>query len=368
MKELLAKAKVDKVRLKSYLTQRVAHELSALSEPCYYPSLKKDYYEMIAMCELTEKDIKSHVKKFYFGNKAAGFLLQQDPQRNFIIFMMYYFLHQRDTASFVTTMVYTIIREYTNYMNSNLPYCNAPVFQASLDRIARTHLFAREKTISNALYYLAQELTKRYTTLIYEATPDGIAKFITESRHRVAQSVRGFLRTYYDLSKSGIGYRSPQENESGEEYQYDSMERGERLINDITKKITVYKEIDRKAIDDARKLTKISMSLTTLLIDKIGDVKYADDVRGVLSFFVKDLKNVKAICGTSYYTYVRDLMATKRTNKTVYFKQQVGDLLYKLICEIGYKNRYNKLSSQTQFLISLFLAYYITMVMRNSIC
>ena len=368
MKELLAKSKIDKARLKSYITQRVAHELSALSEPCYYPSLKKDYFEMVAMCELTEKDIKSHVKKFYAGTKAAGFLLQQDPQRNFIIFMMYYFLHQRDTTSFITTMVYTIIREYTNYMSSNLPYCNPAVFSASLDRIARTHLFAREKTVPNALYYLAQELTKRYTNTIYEATPDGIAKFITESRHRVAQSVRGFLRTYYDLSKSGIGYRSPQETESGDEYQYDSMEKGERLINDITKKITVYKEIDRKAIDDSRALTKISTSLATLLINELSNVKYSDDVKGVLLFFVKDLNNVKAICGSAYYTYVRDLMATKRTNKTVYFKQQVGDLLEKLITEIGYRSRYNKLSSQTQFLISLFLAYYITMVMRNSIC
>lgn len=368
MKDLLEKSKVDKTRLKSYLTQRVAHELSALSEPCYYPSLKKDYFEMIAMCELTEKDIKSHVKKFYEGNKAAGFLLQKDPQRNFIIFLMYYFLHQRDTSSFITAMTYTVIREYTNYMSSNLPYCNPPVFSASLDRIARTHLFAREKTIPNALYYLAQELTKRYTDLIYEATPDGIAKFITESRHRVAQSVRGFLRTYYDLSKSGIGYRSPQETESGDEYQYDAMEKGERLIGDITKKITVYREIDRKAIDDSQKLTKISTSLATLLVNELTNIKYADDVRGVLSFFIKDLSNVKAICGSTYFTYVRNLMATKKTNKTIYFKQQVWDLLNKLIVEIGYKNRFNKLSSQTQFLISLFLAYYITMVMRNSIC
>jgi hypothetical protein len=368
MNELLSKAKIDKPRLKSYLTQRVAHELSALSEPCYYPSLKKDYFEMLGMCELTDRDIKNHVKKFYAGNKAAKFLLQQDAQRNFLIFMMYYFLRQRDASSFVTTMVYTTIREYTNYMSSNLQYCNPAIFSASLDRIARTHLFAREKTIPNALYYLAQELTKRYTSLISEPTADGVAKFITESRHRVAQSVRGFLRTYYDLSKSGIGYRSPQETESGDEYQYDSMEKGERLVGDITKKITVYREIDRKAIDDSRKLTKISTSLATLLINELSDVKYSDSVKGVLSFFIKDLKNVKAICGTAYFTYVRDLMATKRTNKTIYFKQQVGELLDKLLTEIGYKNRFNRLSSQTQFLISLFLAYYITMVMRNSIC
>jgi hypothetical protein len=368
MKELLEKSKIDKTRLKSYITQRVAYELSALSEPCYYPSLKKDYFEMLSMCELTEKDIKSHVKKFYAGNKAAGFLLQQDSQRNFIIFIMYYFIHQRDTASFITTMVYTVIREYTNYMSSNLPYCNPAIFSASLDRIARTHLFAREKTIPNALYYLAQELTKRYTALISEPTADGIAKFITESRHRVAQSVRGFLRTYYELSKSGIGYRSPQETETGEEYQYDSMEKGERLVGEITKKITVYKEIDRKAIDDSKKLTKVNTSLATLLINELGDIKYSDNVRSILLFFIKDLKNVKSICGSDYFTYVRDLMATKRTNKTIYFKQLVGELLNKLLVEIGYKNKFNRLSSQTQFLISLFLAYYITMVMRNSIC
>jgi len=368
MDKLLSISKIDKTRLKSYITQRVAHELSSLSEPCYYPSLKKDFFEMLGMCGLTEKDIKNHIKKFYAGNKAAGFLLQQDPQRNFLIFLMYYFLHQRDSQAFVSTLVYSVVREYTNYMSSNLPYCNPAIFSASLDRIARTHLFSREKSIANALYYLAQELSKRYTNIIYEPTADGIAKFITESRHRVAQSVRGFLRTYYELSKSGIGYRTPQETETGEEYQYDTMEKGEMLINEIVKKITVYREIDRKAVDDARKLTKVSASLATILTNELSDVKYSDNVKSVLSFFIKDLKNVKSICGNAYFEYVRDLMATKRTNKTIYFKQQVNELLEKLLNSTGYKNRFYHLSSQTQFLISLFLAYYITMVMRNSIC
>ena len=61
-------------------------------------------------------------------------------------------------------------------------------------------------------------------------------------------------------------------------------------------------------------------------------------------------------------------MAVKRTKSTVYFKQRVNILLLKVLEDVKFKNRFESLTSQTKSLINLFLAYYITMVLRNTIC
>jgi len=85
-------------------------------------------------------------------------------------------------------------------------------------------------------------------------------------------------------------------------------------------------------------------------------------------FDIKDLKKTDALCGKEYYTYVRQLMSLKRTRMTIYFKQQVNLLLLQLIDEFGYTKQYYSVTSQTQFLINLYLAYYLTIILRNSVC
>ncbi len=52
----------------------------------------------------------------------------------------------------------------------------------------------------------------------------------------------------------------------------------------------------------------------------------------------------------------------------IYFKQQVNVFLMKILDEIDYRSKYDKLTSQTQFLINLYLAYYLTMVLKNTVC
>jgi hypothetical protein len=61
-------------------------------------------------------------------------------------------------------------------------------------------------------------------------------------------------------------------------------------------------------------------------------------------------------------------MAVKRTRATVYFKQQVNILLIRILEDAGHKNVYDSYTSQTQFIINTFLAYYLTIVLRNNLC
>ena len=152
------------------------------------------------------------------------------------------------------------------------------------------------------------------------------------------------------------------------EYQYQTVEKSAKLVDEVTRKITVYRFTDHKIQEESRRLSKISSTLATQIVSKLNNTKNADNIRIILKLFLKDLKDSQSLCGKKYENYVRQLMSIKRTKMKIYFKQQVNLLLLSLLDEIDYKQKYSKLTSQTQFLINLFLAYYLTMVLRRTVC
>lgn len=267
-------------------------------------------------------------------------------------------------------MVFYMIRQYTNLVHRNLKYCVDDTFKYALETLTKTHLFSREKTISNAIYFLAQEMMKRYTRGIKENNLDKISLFIQDSRTRINQSLKSFLSTYFKAAEAGVGIKTQIEPSDDEEntYQLQTVARGERIIDDVVRKVTVYRMVDRKAKDDARKISKINITLANLITDGLTNTKNIDLIKVVLKMFIKDLKDANSLCGKKYYPYIRSLMALKRTIAKVYFKQQVNLLLLEILKDKKYLIQYNKLTSQTQFLINLFLAYYLTMILRNTIC
>jgi hypothetical protein len=370
MKELLSKSNIKDSQLKSLVVRVVAKNLSSLSEPCFYPELKKHYYEFLKLTGLAEADIKEFVKRRWKGRKEAKFLTTTDPIANFYVFLMQYFISKRDKQAFANMMTLYIIRHYSALMHKHFKFCNNDVFKYALETLTKTHLFFREKSISNALYYMAQEMIRKWTIGIGKGNLDNISAFMIESRHRVSQSIKSFAQTYYKVSEEGVGIKT--EEMPGEEdensYQTQSAERSTKLIDDITQKITVYRYSDRKAQEDARKISKINASLATQIVTKLNNVKYSDNIRLILKLYIRDLKETKNLCGKDYDKFVRNLMTIKRTKQKIYFKQQINILLLDLLKDFGYKQKYTKLTSQTQFLINLFLAYYLTMLVRNSIC
>jgi len=366
---LLQKSKIDYSKLRSLIQRTVAKELSNLSEPCYYPSMKKVYYEILHYTGLTDKDVSEFVDRFYRDSKYKDFRLHKDLATNLYIFLMNIFLQKNDKLLFTYTIALLSIRYYSNLMHKMIAYCNKDIFRYSLDNLNKTHLFSREKTIPNALYFLSKEVSKKYERGIKNKDVDNIAKFITEIRHRINQSVKSFAGVYYTAHEEGKSIKTVKEpDEETNAYQYQSQEKESKLVNDITKKITIYKFIDNKAVLDAKQLTKVNSSVSTLISNKLADVKFTNEIKIVIQLFLKDLRKVSDICGKEYFNYVRKLMGIKRTNQTVYFKQQVNVLLLKVLDEMKYRENYNKMTSQTQFLMNLYLAYYMTMVLRNSIC
>jgi len=147
-----------------------------------------------------------------------------------------------------------------------------------------------------------------------------------------------------------------------------SNEKGKKIIDATVKKITVYKTIDRNALAESKRITKIKVSIADLLVRNLSDLRYSENIKRILQLYVKDLSTTNEMCGKEYYRYVKKLMSLKRTRSKVYFKQQVNILVLKILRENNFINTYNSYTAQTQFIINSFLAFYLTMVMRNSIC
>ena len=364
---------LDKVKINLPSLRRLAHkitsqELSKLVEACYYPELKKYYYEFLNACHISEKDTKEFTKRFWQGRPESKWMLHNDPIVMFYIFISHIFLKEKDLLAYNSMMTLIGIRNYTNLMHKQMQYCNEKFFRLALERLTKTHLFSREKTIPNAIHFLSKEMQKKYTKSITAGSKDDIAKFITEYRHRISQSVKTFAEIYYKTSKEGASIKEPYEGDEDTE-QFQQLERNTVVVDRIVKKIAIYKEIDKKAMNDARSLTKISSSLATLVVNEVTNIKYSENIRLILELFLKDLKSTKSLCGPQYIQYVRSLMATRRmTDERITFKQQINELLLKILSELKYIDKYEKLTRQTQFLVNLYLAYYITMVMKNTIC
>lgn len=376
MQIILQQANFNDEKLRSYITKLTVNELNNLSQPCYYPDWKKHFYEIIHLTGLNEKDIKDFAKRFYSGTKSSVTMakygkvsqLQIDPGSNLLVILMYHFLQQKDQTTYSSLMIYHLIRQYGNFIRISLKFCKPEVFAYALNHLNPTHLFAREKTISNALFHLAEEMRKKYTASFISLNAEKISAMLYESRGRIAQSIKSFAATYYYYDEKGLGIGSPKEVEDGEDVYPEELDKTSRISESIANKICVYKEIDYKALDQAKSLTKVNISFATIIVNQLQDTSLTHDIKFILELFLKNVKSVNDICGKNFIPYVKRMMSIKRTTKEVYFKNEINKLLLKIIKGTKIESKYKNLTSQTQFQFNSFLAFYLTMYTRNLIC
>jgi len=368
MDDLLLKLRMDEKATRSYVNRIASEELDKLSEACYYPKIQKHFYELLQLTGLTEKDIRESFKEFFRGVKEAPLNIHRDPKSQILIFLMCYFLKKMDQQTFISLMLYYMIKVYSNLIYSRIKFCNHDVFKYTLEHLSKTHLFNREKSIAGAIYFMMKEMRNKYSHSILTKDARMIALFMSEGRSRVRQSLTSFQNAYYKFHKEGLKFRNPSVGEKGEEFEYQALEKRNLMIDGVTKSITIYQEIDEKALVEAKTISKIRESLARNIVREISNIKYQEDIRTILDLFIRDIKEESSICGNGYYSYVRSLMAIKKTNKVIYFKKQVNEMLLKSIKSIGALSSFMELKPQSKSLHSLFLAFYITMFLRNKRC
>ena len=369
MEELLKLAKPDFPKLSRIVRHITGSHLSSLSEPCFYPEHKVYYYELLNACNLTNDNVKAWIKNYWKGMPQEKWKLQNDPGIMFTIFLMCAFLSVKDQMSYTSTMTYYAIRFYSNAMHHFIPYCNSDVFRYTLDHLTKTHLFVREKTIGGALYHLAKELMIRYTEAFKANDKLRISKFIQESRGRVSQSCESFRNLYYINAEEGNKYTTPWETEEGSgETVAPTVENVERIAGEIARRITIYGEINPSNLDTAQKLTKISGTFANDIAKQVSIPEHKDDVKLVIELFLRELKNVKQICGREFFGMVTSLLSIKRTSKQIYFKKEVTSLLLKVLRQSRQEKKFLGLTRQTQFGAITFLSLYIMLFARQTLC
>jgi hypothetical protein len=375
MEELLKKMSFNKDKAKSYIVRQAAREFSALTEPCYFPKTKKTYFEILDLIKIPDKEFRMFVKDMYKGTKAETWKLQIDPTTNLLVVLMHLFLKDKDTSAYASTMLYYMIIHYARLGNKHFPkFCNPEVFNYALETLTKTHLFFREKTIPNSLFYLSKEMIKNHTKDIARWDVDGIADFIGKSRHRISQSVKSFAQHYYRSVAQGNAIKvTPEQTEDSEDiaylFQQQTIQRGGKLIDKTVENLVIYKTIDRKALEEAKNLSKIKTSVSDLLIRQMKDRKYSDNYNMILRLFLKELTERDQLCGNKFYDYIRKLMFVKRSKSTVYFKQQIAILVENLVADMNeLRDLYQGYTRQTQFAINIFVAFYLTLTLHNQVC
>jgi hypothetical protein len=327
------------------------------------------YFELLNACSLTHDNVKTWIKDYWKGMPQEKWKLQNDPGIMFTIFLICLFLKEKDQLSYESTMIYYVIRFYSNAMHVFIPYCNPDVFRYTLDHLAKTHLFVREKTIAGALFHLAKELVNRYTAAFKTNDKLRISKFIQESRGRVSQSCESFRNLYYINAEEGKKYTTPWETEEGKgETVAPAVENVERIATEIARRITIYGEINPQNLETAQKLTKISGTFTTDIAKQVSIPEHKEDVKLIIELFLRELRSVKQICGREFFGMVTSLLSIKRTSRQVYFKKEVTSLLLKILRRSKQEKKFLGLTRQTQFGAITFLSLYIMLFARQTLC
>jgi hypothetical protein len=371
MEELLKKSKINDSKLRTLVMKAVSSSISQLTKPCHYLHLKIYYFEFLKATGLTDKDVKEFVKRRWSGRPEAK-LNPLIPEKisNFLIFLIQYYLNKRNLTMYRFFLNYYVIRQYANLFVKHFPkYCSDDVFKYALETLTKTHLFAREKTVGRALLHIANLVDRRWRDVLIKNDMKKLHNFILDTRTRVAQSTRSFASHYYELEKQGKGIQTEIEPSDDEENDYQYQEaKSDKIITNLIRNITVYRYKEIRVQEEARRLSKINSSYATLIVNNLSDVKFSDTLRTIYKKFLEGINKKGQLCGKEFYPYVRNLMGLKRTNEKIYFKQQVDILLGEIFERAEQKENYDKLTSQTQHLIKVFLAYYLTILLKNRVC
>jgi hypothetical protein len=371
MDSLLKKSHISIERLRNFYAKRTADELSRLVEPCYYPSLKKDYYDLLNMTGLAERDIKEFVKKFYAGTPSGEykFYIHNDPITNLNLFLMYYSLKKRDSSMVINSFTYFMIRIYANRMHMQMKTCSKDAFKYALDNLSKSHLFSREKSIPSALFFISNLLRIKYQQKFIDQDVEQIVKFINEARHRIGQSIRSFAELYYYAVKKGLGIKEPflgTPDEGSLEYKEATKMRGQRVVQDVVSKICIFKHVDEKAFVESKDQTKIKTSLASDIAKELSDLKYKDNISNLFSIFIGNVTNIQQICGSELGTLMGKLV--RKTKEVSFFKNELNIIVSSVLKAPAISKEYKQLNIQTQKNVVTFILLYLIYTFKNSVC
>jgi hypothetical protein len=366
----------NKKQLEILLTRSITYNISQLTKPCFQPAMKSLFHQIIYLLKVKKTDINKYTKMFWKGQSERNFDIYVDPISNFYIFLMSYFIKTNQKKLFKYMMNFYVLRQYSGLFSKSFSkYCVDSYFLKAFENLNKTHLFIREKTIGNALYYISLMLIRKFEKDIQKLNPKMISYFISDSRTRISQSLKSFAEAYYKISEKGGGIKIGSEDFIGDDeddkpisVSIFEQEKTKKLAEFISKNITVYKEVNPKAFTLALKNSKVQYQNGKKIIKQLLNLKYTENIELIIILYLKSLKETNELCGNNFNKKVRDLIRIKRSKNEIYFKSEIIKLIQLLVNDYDDDIKYDDLKERMQYNYKLFLAFYLTLCVRFKIC
>lgn len=359
-------SEIDHVALHKFILNKISIEFSNMVENCYYPKIAEIKRDLLHMTSSKEKELLAYSKNKYKGMK---FKLLHDSYTTLLILIIQDFIDQKDYAATESAFHLFSLRQYTNLLyryttkkGSKRHLCLPDVFQSTLDRLSKNHMFVKQKTIPSSIIYYSRAVLKRHMEHLRTDNADGLFKMIYEIRSRINQSMRGFFNKYYAITKE-----KTQVTKSKEEEAYDEAHETKLryFISRIGQDMCIYRKIDHGSIVQASSLIKFNKKLSKNYIEELSNPKYSDQVESALYLLLKDIKDISFIKSTKFLDHIQKLMSIKVTKQQVYFKKTISQIHSQIIDNLKLRKWYDNLSIQSKAISRNFIAYYIAFFLRS---
>jgi len=357
---------IDSRSLRLYIETAVGNELAGLAQDCYLPRISTLYKELLHRTNSDEKELLAYSKKKYNKHK---YKLLHDPFTTLLILITQHFLREtKDMAAALYTFNLHALRTYTNVSFKFIPQgCNDDYFKVALEKLSSSHIFRQKDTIGNSVMYFSRAVFDKYKKDLEKDNADRLWKMIYEIRTRINQSCRSFYGHYYKAKEDKEKMKSRGEEDI---YEKETLEQKKHQFADkLSKDITVYHKVDRKATEDSRRITKFSRVYSEKFSKIIGNPEYQEMINVLYILMLRPIDKLDMVCSTKFLDYIKAMMSIKTSNKPVYFKKNLIELHDQyVIPALELDDWFNHLSVQTKKISRDFLAYYLALFMRNYIC
>ncbi len=373
--ELDKKIKFNPQRIYRLIVREVGQNINGLSEPCHVVHTQN--FEKIMYRELgvTKKEMSSFAKQSAdtLGPKGSG-QTARVPFTFTIAYLSYRFIRANKIKMADTVLLYLLIKDYGSSMAKGFSkWCDPDVFRYTIDNLTPTHLFYREKTIANALIHISRGMNKRFFQRIRK-NPDWVPELmhdmIIEARNKVSQSTKSFVNSYMKNHAAGKGVSAQQEPTDDDKRNMMQTTTGAdgkaAAIEKFIKSMFVYKNYDRKAVDQAKKDSRVKNNLAEMVLPLIHNRSSEENVKIILTSFMKNMLDSKSLCGPALITITKKLMLKRDLKSMFLFKNLILNYTTSLLDLL--KPNINHITTRDETSLRLFVALYITISFRNLFC
>ena len=137
-------------------------------------------------------------------------------------------------------------------------------------------------------------------------------------------------------------------------------------VEKFIKSMYVYKNNDRRALDEAKKRSRVKNNLAESMLPLIHNRSSEENVKIILISFMKNILDTKSLCGPEFYKMVSGLMYKRNLKDSFIFKNLIidfSDSLYENVMSTSIKT-----GTRDKIPARIFVAFYITISFRNLFC